>query len=149
MNISKHITYAEAIKSQQAIRMRLSNEPTPEHLDNMKYLAENIFEPLRKHFKKPIAVTSFYRSELVNRAIGGSLASQHLQGEAMDIDAQVFGGLTNAEVFEWIKANCTFDQLIKENGTINEPDWIHVSLTRRRANRMQCLRMSNNKYYNI
>ena len=67
----------------------------------------------------------------------------------MDIDAQVFGGLTNAEVFEWIKANCTFDQLIKENGTINEPDWIHVSLTRRRANRMQCLRMSNNKYYTI
>jgi uncharacterized protein YcbK (DUF882 family) len=124
MNISKHITLAEAIKSQQAIRMRLSNEPTPEHLDNMKYLAENIFEPLRAHFNKPIAVTSFYRSELVNRAIGGSLTSQHLQGEAMDIDAQVFGGLTNAEVFEWIKANLSYDQLIWENGTVTEPDWV-------------------------
>jgi len=149
MNISKHITYAEAIKSQQAIRMRLSNEPTPEHLDNMKYLAENIFEPLREHFKKPIAVTSFYRSELVNRAIGGSLTSQHLQGEAMDIDAQVFGGLTNAEVFNWIRQNLNYDQLIWENGTVTEPDWVHVSLTRRRANRKQNLRMSNNKYYTI
>lgn len=149
MNISKHITYAEAIKSQQAVRMRLSNEPTPEHLDNMKYLAENIFEPLRAHFGKPIAVTSFYRSEVVNRAIGGSLTSQHLQGEAMDIDAQVFGGLTNAEVFNWIRQNCKFDQLIKEEGTLEEPDWIHVSLTRRRPNRMQCLRMSKGKYYNI
>lgn len=149
MNISKHITYAEAIKSQQAVRMRLSNEPTPEHLDNMKYLAENVFEPLRAHFGKPIAVTSFYRSEVVNRAIGGSLTSQHLQGEAMDIDAQVFGGLTNAEVFNWIRQNLNFDQLLWEYGSVSEPDWVHVSLTRRRANRKQVLRVIGGKYFNM
>jgi zinc D-Ala-D-Ala carboxypeptidase len=136
MNISKHITYAEAIKSQQAVRMRLSNEPTPEHLDNMKYLAENVFEPLRAHFGKPIA-------------IGGSLTSQHLQGEAMDIDAQVFGGLTNAEVFNWIRQNLNYDQLLWEYGSVNEPDWVHVSLTRRRANRKQVLRVIGGKYFNM
>lgn len=149
MNISKHITYAEAIKSQQAIRLKLSNEPIPEHLDNMKYLAENVFEPLREHFGKPIAISSFYRSQAVNKAIGGALSSQHLTGEAMDIDAQIFGGLTNAEIFNWIKENLNYDQLIWEGGSVTEPDWVHVSLTRLRPNRKQNLRMFNNKYYSI
>lgn len=148
MKISKHITLAEAIKSQQAIRLKISNVPTTEDLEAMKYIAEQIFEPLREHFGKPIAISSFYRSEAVNKAIG-AMTSQHLTGEAMDIDAQIFGGLTNKEVFDWIKANCKFDQLIWEGGTINEPDWVHVSLTKKRANRMQCLRMSGGKYYSI
>jgi zinc D-Ala-D-Ala carboxypeptidase len=147
--ISEHITLAEATKSQQASRLGLSNQPTSEHLDNMKHIAENVFEPIRKHFNKPIAVSSFYRSEAVNKAIGGAMTSQHLTGEAMDIDAQIFGGLTNKEVFDWVRANLNFDQLIWEGGTVEEPDWVHVSLTKHRANRKQVLRMISGKYFNM
>lgn len=147
--ISKHITLAEATKSNTAIKLGISNLPTDEHLANMKHLAESVFEPLREHFGKPIAISSFYRSPHLNKAINGSLTSQHLTGEAMDIDAQIFGGLTNKEVFDWIRANCLFDQLIWEGGSVNEPDWVHVSLTKNRANRGQVLRMVGGKYFNI
>jgi zinc D-Ala-D-Ala carboxypeptidase len=148
--ISKHITLAEATKSQTAQRLGIKNEPTPEHLENMKAIAEAIFEPLRKHFKVPIAITSFYRSAELNKAIKGSMTSQHLTGEAMDIDAQVLGKITNKQVFDWIKANCTFDQLLHEYGTENEPDWVHVSYTRSRPNRGQVLRaISGGKYISI
>ena len=147
--ISKHITLAEATKSNTAIKLGISNLPTEEHLANMKHIAETIFEPLREHFGKPIAVSSFYRSAALNKAVGGSMTSQHLTGEAMDIDAQIFGGLTNKEVFDWIRANCKVDQLIFEGGTVDEPDWVHVSLTRHRANRGQVLRMSGGKYFPI
>ena len=147
--ISKHITLAEATKSNTAIKLGISNLPTEEHLANMKHIAESIFEPLREHFSKPIAVSSFYRSEALNKAVKGSMTSQHLTGEAMDIDAQIFGSLTNKEVFDWIRANCTFDQLIAEAGTVDEPDWVHVSLTKHRANRGQVLRMVAGKYFPI
>lgn len=147
--ISKHITLAEATKSNTAIKLGISNQPTPEHLDNMKHISESIFEPLREHFGKPIAVSSFYRSKALNDAVKGSMTSQHLTGEAMDIDAQIFGGVTNKEVFDWIRANCKFDQIIWEAGTVEEPDWVHVSLTRSRPNRMQVLRMVGGKYFSI
>ena len=67
----------------------------------------------------------------------------------MDIDAQIFGGLTNKEVFDWVRANLNFDQLIWEGGTVEEPDWVHVSLTKHRANRKQVLRMISGKYFNM
>lgn len=147
--ISKHITLAEATKSHAAARLGIKNIPTNEHLANMKHLAESIFEPLRVHFGKPIAVSSFYRCKELNESVKGSMTSQHLTGEAIDIDAQIFGGLTNNQVFDWIKQNCKFDQLIWENGTVEEPDWVHVSLTKHRANRGQVLRLNQGKYYSI
>lgn len=148
--ISKHITLAEATKSQTATRLGIKNEPTPEHLENMKAIAEAIFEPLRKHFKVPIAITSFYRSAELNKAIKGSLTSMHLTGEAMDIDAQVLGKITNKQIFDWIRANCVFDELIAEYGTSEEPDWVHVAYTTRRANRGKVLRaITGGKYISI
>lgn len=140
MKISEHITLAEATKSQLAERKGIDNTPTPEHLENMKHIASNIFEPLRVFFGKPIAVTSFYRSAKVNKAIGGASTSQHLTGEAMDIDGDVFGGVANISIFTWIKNNCIFDQLIAEfiesNGT---GGWVHVSLKRNGKNRKEIL----------
>ena len=142
--ICQYITYAEATKSQQAIRLGLPNDPTEEHLKNMQHIGVTIFDKLRKamhdKYGKPLAVTSFYRSPAVNQAIGGSSSSQHVSGEAIDADADVFGGCTNKEVFDWIRKNCTFDQLIWEFGTDNNPDWVHFSLKRVGKNRMQVLR---------
>lgn len=139
MRLSDNLTLAEVTKSATAKRKGISNEPTIEHMENLKAVAQNIFQPVRDHFGKPIAVTSGYRSADLNKAIGGSSTSQHCKGEAIDMDADVFGGVTNREIFEYIKDNLDFDQLIYEFGDENNPDWVHCSFISK-GNRRQVLR---------
>jgi uncharacterized protein YcbK (DUF882 family) len=140
MRISENITYAEAFKSQQAARLKIKNTTNdPEILKNMKHVADNVFEPIRKHFGLPIGISSFYRSPKLNEAIKGSSSSQHMTGEAIDIDADIFGGLTNKEIFDFAKENLEYDQLIWEFGTTKNPSWVHVSLKRNGKNRKQIL----------
>jgi len=127
IKISDHISYTEATKSNKAIQLGLENSPDKATLERMRYVAKEIFEPLREHFGIPIAVTSFYRSKAVNKAIGGSSTSEHVYGSAIDIDADVIGLITNRQIFNWIKENCEFNQLIWEFGSNREPAWIHVS----------------------
>ena len=117
------------MKSATAIKHGIANEPSSQHLTNLKAVATNIFQPCRDYFGKPLAVTSGYRSPKLNELIGGSKRSQHSKGEALDLDAQVYGGFTNAELFHYIKDNLDFDQLIWEFGNDEEPDWIHCSYT--------------------
>jgi hypothetical protein len=137
--ISKSITFDEATKSVTAIILCISNIPLPELLDNMKNIAAKVFEPLRKALgEKPIPVTSFYRSPALNKKIGGATNSQHTTGEAMDIDADGTH-TTNREVFDWIKNNCEFDQLIFEfRKNRHDCEWVHVSL-KKENNRKQIL----------
>lgn len=137
--ISKYITYKEAIKSQTAERLGIKNEPDSTSLERMKYVASEVFDKVRDHFRVPIGVSSFYRCDELNKAIGGSATSQHRSGEAIDIDADMYGGVTNKQIFEFIKNNLEFDQLIWEFGTRDEPAWVHVSLTKGN-NRKQVLR---------
>ena len=124
-NLSANLTYAEAIASQKATRSNIKNEPTPEILARMVLVANNIFQPIRDHFKKPIRVSSFFRNAQVNKLVGGSVNSQHMAGEAIDL--QGTNGLTNAQIFEYVRQNLNFDQLIWEFGTTKEPAWVHVS----------------------
>jgi len=138
-NISKHITLAEAIHSNTAKRCNIDNTPNEEALLNMKHVAENVFEPIRKHFGIPIGISSFYRSPKLNKAVKGSKTSQHTKGEAIDIDADIFGGVTNAQIFEFVKENLDYDQLIWEYGNDKNPAWVHVSLKRVGKNKMQIL----------
>lgn len=140
MRISENITYAEAFKSQSAVRHKIKNTTNdPEILKNMKHVAENVFEKIRAHFGKPIGISSFYRSPELNKIIGGSPTSQHTTGEAIDIDADIFGGLTNKEIFDFVKDNLEFSQLIWEYGNSKNPAWVHVSLKRNGKNRKQIL----------
>ena len=149
MKISEHLTLKEVTKSSTANRYNLENTPTDEHLTNLKAVAEQVFEPVRNHFKKPIGINSGYRSEAVNKAVHGSSTSQHCKGEALDIDADRYGGMTNAEIFNYIKDNLDFDQLIWEYGTNEEPDWVHVSYVTHRANRKKLTRaLKGSKYTN-
>lgn len=137
--ISKHISWNEAVNSPTAIAKGIDNTPTPEHLKAMKLIAEKVFEPLRAHFGKPIKINSFYRSAALNRAIpGSSKTSQHLKGEAIDMDATA--GFTNKDIFVYIAKNLVFDQLIWEAGTDSNPDWVHVSY-KESGNRRQMLQM--------
>jgi len=148
LKISDHITYAEATKSQVAVRYNLKNVPNQEQLENMTLTAEKIFEPVREFFNYPIAVTSFFRAPAVNAAAGGARNSQHSTGQAMDIDADVLGKITNKQVFDYIRENLEFDQLIWEFGDENQPDWVHVSYNKV-VNRRQILRSLKQNYKTI
>ena len=121
--ISKHISYKEAVGSNYAKQKGIKNKPNEEQVENMKLLAEKVFEPLREWVDAPIKVNSMFRSLELNTAIKGSKTSSHMNGEAMDITSM--GGKSNLEMFHWIKDNLEFDQLIWEFG--KEPKWLHVS----------------------
>jgi zinc D-Ala-D-Ala carboxypeptidase len=139
MKLSTHLMLAEMIRSDSAKRRKISNTPNPEHLDNMKVLAKMIFEPIRNFFKAPIYISSGYRSEALNKAIKGSSSSQHCKGQAMDIDMDGSGNISNSQVFSYIKDNLDFDQLIWEFGDNYNPDWVHVSYVSTEKNRKQIL----------
>jgi hypothetical protein len=139
MQISKHLSLGEVSRSETAKRRGISNTPSGEHLENFKKLAENIFEPIREHFGVPIHISSGYRSKELNSAIGGSLSSQHCQGEAIDIDMDGTS-ITNAQIFNYIKDNLNFDQLIWEFGSASNPDWVHVSYESTGKQRKQILK---------
>jgi len=141
MKLSEHLDLSEVTRSESAKRKGISNMPTEAHIANFKLLAENIFEPIRQHFRCPIIISSGYRSKELNAAIGGSLTSQHCQGEAIDIDMDgTPNGVTNRMVFDYIKDNLNFDQLIYEFGDANNPDWVHVSYESTGKQRKQILR---------
>ena len=132
--ISKHISYKEATHSATALRRGLDNTPNASQLKCMKDIAKGLFEPLREWVGGPIKITSMFRGEPVNTAIGGSKNSQHMKGQALDLD-DTFKHKTNAEMYHYIKDNLDFDQLIWEFGDNNNPNWIHVSYVTHRTNR--------------
>ena len=139
MKISDHITYAEAIHSNTAKRKGIDNTPSEAQVTAMKLLAEKVFEPLREWVGGPIKVNSFFRSEALNEAIGGTTTSQHCKGQAIDID-DVYGRKTNADMYHWIQTNLDYDQMIWEFGTDMQPNWIHVSYVSEEKNRNKCLK---------
>jgi hypothetical protein len=126
MKVSDNITYKEALRSNTAKRLGIENMPDEFTFETMQITAEHVFEPVRKHFNEPIYISSFYRCEELNKAIGGSGKSQHCKGEAIDID-DVYSKATNADFFNYIKDKLEFDQLIWEFGDDTNPDWVHVS----------------------
>ena len=134
--LSEHITMKEATRSNTAVRLNIQNFPSNEVIISMQAVAEKIFEPLRKHINEPIFISSFYRSPELNKAIGGSTRSQHCKGEAIDIDDVYSKKFTNADYFNFIKNNLTFDQLIWEFGDDDSPDWVHVSYALNNRNRV-------------
>ena len=133
MQISKHLSFEEATHSDTADSLGIvNNNPNLSVIANMKLLADNVFEPIREHFKAPINVSSMYRGLNLNNAVKGSITSQHCSGQAMDIDNVK---PTNKEVFDYIKKNLEFDQLIDEHNY----SWIHVSFSNVK-NRKQILK---------
>lgn len=124
-NISKHITVKEATQSATATRLKIDNTPSAEVLANMKLVAEKCFEPLREWYGKPIRINSFFRSVELNRAVKGSKTSDHLKGMAIDLDTG--SNSENLKLFNWLKDNVEFKQLIHEYGDKSGPEWLHIS----------------------
>jgi zinc D-Ala-D-Ala carboxypeptidase len=139
MKLTEHITYDEGCHSYTAKRLGIKNIPSQYQMWNMVILGTEIFEPLREWAGGPIKINSFFRSIELNKAIGGSLKSQHCEGRAIDID-DVYGHKTNAEMFNYIKENLDYDQLIWEFGDDKNPAWIHVSFVEEDSNRKNNLR---------
>jgi hypothetical protein len=137
MKLSQHLSLSEVIRSESAKRNGISNMPIAQHIENFKLLAEKVFEPVRLHFGVPIHISSGYRSIELNKCIGGSLTSQHCTGEAIDIDMDGSpSGVTNKMVFDYIKDNLVYDQIINEF----DYSWVHVSYAANGKNRKQVLR---------
>jgi zinc D-Ala-D-Ala carboxypeptidase len=153
MKLSKNLSLAEFTRSQTAKRRGIDNTPMDNHLEAAKKLAENIFQPIREHFGKPIFISSGYRSDALNKAIGGSSSSQHSKAEAIDVDMDGHSKPTNTEVFYYIKDNLDFDQLIWEFGDDEKPDWVHVSYKAMGEQRNQILQAKRNSagktYYEL
>lgn len=140
MQLSKHFELAEFTRSNTAKRAGISNMPTEAHQANMKVLCEKVLEPIREHFARPIMISSGYRSAALNKITkGASSTSQHCSGEAVDIDMDATE-ITNKQIFDYIKANLEFDQMIWEFGTDSNPDWVHVSYESTGKQRKQILR---------
>ena len=133
-NFSKHVSWKEGTYSRTADRRGLDNTPNAEQKKCMHEISEYLFEPLREWVGGPIKINSFFRGEPVNTAIGGSKRSQHMKGQAIDID-DTFGHKTNAEMYHYIKDNLDFDQMIWEFGDDKNPNWIHISYVTHRPNR--------------
>lgn len=133
--ISKHISFDEATISPTALRYGIKNIPNDKQLENMKLVAEKLFEPIREKYGKPIKINSFFRSEELNKKVGGSASSQHtaLKGAAIDIS----GGNKeeNKKIFE-IAKELDFDQLINEY----DFSWVHISY-KKEGNRKQILKI--------
>ena len=126
MQLSKNFSLIELTKSQTAERKGLSNDPSADHISNLKLLCERVLQPVRDHFNHVVSISSGYRSPELCIAIGSSLESQHAKGQAADFE--IFG-TPNNEVANWISNNLIFDQLILEFWNSDEPNsgWIHVA----------------------
>jgi len=137
MKLTQHFTLEEMTKSQTASRKGIDNTAPPEVVENLKALCENVLEKIRIHFGKPLSINSGYRGPKLNKAIGGAKNSQHMTGQAADIEMV---GMDNKILFCWIKDNLEFDQLILEYYKPGIPDsgWVHVSWNSQ-GNRKQVL----------
>ena len=130
----KYFTLNELIKSDAARRSKINNTPNKQEESNLIALVENILDPLREAYGKPIIVTSGFRCERLNKLVNGSKTSQHRTGQAADIRTVEDTIEENKKLFNLIQElNLPFDQLIDEYNY----DWVHVSYSPR--NRKQIL----------
>ena len=131
--LTEHFNLSEMTVSPTAKRLGLSNNPTPEHIENMRYCCEKILEPVRAKFG-PVTINSSYRAPAVNKAVGGSKTSQHVNGQAIDFEVK---GVDNKTVADWVADNLEFDQVILEFYSAGDKNsgWVHASIKKEGGNR--------------
>ena len=126
MQLSEHFTLSEMTSSDTAERNHIDNTPSQEVIDNLRALCRNVLEPARVADREPIYITSGYRGPALNKSVGGKPTSQHLRGEAADL--QVRGVKNLRKLYNAIKEHGVFDQLLYETNQAGAK-WIHVSYT--------------------
>jgi len=127
MKLSDNFSLHEFTRSQTATRHSIDNTPSKKIIGNLQSLCLGVLQPVRQHFQKPMIISSGFRCAELNVKIGGSITSQHVQGQAADIEVLE---VSNLELSDWVNKNLSFDQLILE---FHNPDedphsgWVHVS----------------------
>ncbi len=151
MKLSENFSLEELTRSATATKLGIDNTPDEEHLNNLQVVVDEIAQPLRDHFGKPVRINSGYRSPALNDAIGGSKKSQHSKGEAIDLEID---GVSNMEVADWITENCDYDQVILEFYNPAEgpnSGWVHASckadLSQNRKRNLIALKDGNKTVY--
>jgi zinc D-Ala-D-Ala carboxypeptidase len=126
MQLTKNFSLHELTKSDTADRLDIDNQPNEEQIESLRLLCENILQPVRDHFGKPVKITSGFRCSALNQAAGGSSNSDHCRGQACDFEID---GVPNPELAEWIESNLKYTQLILEFYTQGQPNsgWVHCS----------------------
>lgn len=145
----KYFTLRELCKSVTATNKGINNSPSISEARNLESLVDNILDPIRENYKKPIVVSSGYRCVKLNKLVGGSTTSQHVTGEAVDIHSTSDTYKDNMVLFNLIlsmKDKLNWDQLIYEYGNSTGPDWIHISYRKNGPNRHEVLIASKNIY---
>jgi zinc D-Ala-D-Ala carboxypeptidase len=124
--LSANFTLRELTKSDTADRLDIDNTPNEEQIESLRLLCENILQPVRDHFGKPVKISSGFRCSALNQATGGSSNSDHCRGQACDFEID---GVSNPELAEWIESNLKYTQLILEFYTQGQPNsgWVHCS----------------------
>lgn len=145
MRLSEHFTLAEFTRSATATKYGIDNTPNYRQVLALRTLCQEVLEPVRAHFGKPVRITSGFRTPALCKKVGSSRFSQHAKGEAADFEIT---GVSNYDVACWIRDNLTFDQLILENYIRGQRNsgWIHCSYRDGRA-RKQSLTYSRRKYF--
>ena len=136
MKLSKNFNLSEFTRSQTASNHGIKNEPSEIEIENLRRLCVNILQPLRDQVGKAIKINSGYRSEELNKKVGGSKTSSHKKGEASDIECDQ--DRENVNLFLYIIENLDFDQLIIYKSTTGQPRFVHVSY-REGSNRNQAM----------
>lgn len=140
IQLTENFKLSELLYSDTAKRLGIENTASDEVITRLKTLCENVLQPVRNYFGKPVKINSGYRNPILNEAVKGSKTSQHCQGYASDIEIQ---GLSNYDLACWIRDNLNFDQLILEFADNIKNDknagWVHVSYVSPSVNRKQCL----------
>lgn len=149
MYLTPNFTLSEMLYSDTAIKLGIENTATDDIVIKLKILCENVLQPVRNYFNKPVIINSGYRNPILNEAVKGSKTSQHAKGEAADIEIK---GLSNYDLACWIRDNLNFDQLILEyaDNLKNDPNsgWVHVSYVSPQINRKQCLTINKKGTFN-
>lgn len=131
----KHFTIKELTRSTTAQLRGIDNTPSQQVINNLTALVDNILDPLREAWGKPIHVNSGYRCQALNKAVGGVPASQHLKGEAADITAG--SKQANRQLYSLLRSlELPVDQAINEH----DFSWIHVSYSPRHRRRYFAIR---------
>lgn len=122
--LTTNFSLEELIHSDVAEARGIRNDPTLQDIIHLVHLCIKVLQPLRTAMGHPVPISSGYRSEKLNKAVGGVRNSQHMQGMAADLD--IGGDLRKGrQWFDWIRLHCIFDQLIWEHS--GNTYWVHVS----------------------